>query len=385
MIYTISLPYTDDFTRFMFKRIVDELAPDVPTYYMWSNPPSTMSAFLTRFKSNAPVVFIAIKDLLDCWKEFNFWHDQQQEGSKIICEMAQRNPETVFVLFTSMRNLNLEINEPNVHIVYWGGDWVNQKDGYINLEPVLDKNFSSEKTFICLNRNVRDHRIVNLSYLFGRGYNNHGVISYLGKSILNFETEPMEFLDRVCWEFEERHDAVRECMLSGYRDLLTSTSLVTDEYNIYENYASGHRNDNISNFNARLRPMYRNSFVEIVTESSFVAPAYMITEKTANSMFGCNFPILLGGCGIVQHLRDLGFDMFDDVVDHSYDLISNPFDRITTAIDNNKQLLTDAEFAKQAWVKCRDRFEHNVKVYPTIFEWHEKHVRQQLAKILENL
>lgn len=384
MIYTISLPHTDNFTRHMFKRITTELAPDVPAYYMWSNPPSKMSMFLQQFKSNAPLVFIAIKDLLDCWKDFNFWHDRQQEGSRLITEMAQRNPNTTFVLFTSLQNLDLEIQAPNVRIVYWGGDYVNQKDEYINLEPVLDKNFDSEKTFICLNRNLREHRIVNLSYMFGRGYNKHGVISYLGKSLQNPDFEPTDFLGRISWEFDDRHEQARESMLSGYTDLIASTEFVQDEYEIYKEYATG-TNDNVGNFNTRLRPMYRNSFVEIVSESSFTAPSFMITEKTAHSFFGCNFPIILGGCGIVRHLREIGFDMFDDIVDHSYDSLSNPFDRIITAIDSNKKLLTDANYAKESWKNCRSRFENNIKVYPTIFDWHESKTKQQLAKILEDL
>jgi hypothetical protein len=382
MIYTISKLPTDDFTHRTFKKIVDELAPDVPSYYMWSNPPSTMEAFLTKFKSDAPVVFVGIKDLIDCWKDFNYWHDSQQQGSRSICEMARCNPNTKFVLFTSLENLEQEIQEPNVHIIPWGGDYVNQRNKYLRLEPVLDKNFDSDKTFICLNRNIREHRIVNLSYLFGLGHNKTGVISYLGKSLMNPDFEPVEFLDRISWEFGENHDRARSLMLDGYKKLMSNANFVPDEYEIYKEYGKG-VNDNFGNFNARLRTMYRNSFVEIVSESSFTAPGYMLTEKTAHSFFGCNFPILLSGRGAVAHLRDIGFDMFDDVVDHSYDNLSDPFDRIITAIDSNKRLLEDTDYVKQTWATCQPRFENNIKVYATMFDWYENRVRQQLAKILE--
>jgi hypothetical protein len=382
--YTINKLVTDDFTYPMFRRVVGELAPSVPAYYQWSNPPSAMEAFLTKFKSNTPVVFIGIKDLLDCWLDFNFWHDTQQRGSQLICNMARRNSGTNFVLFTSLENLDQEIKEPNVHIVPWGGDYVNQRSKYLRLEPVFDKNFDSEKTFICLNRNIREHRIVNLSYLFGCGYNQHGVISYLGKSLQDPNFEPIEFLDRISWEFDDRHTQSRELILEGYKALLADTNFVPDKYEIYKEYGSG-INDNFGNFNTQLRPMYRNSFVEIISESSFTAPSYMLTEKTAHSFFGCNFPILLSGRGAVSHLRDIGFDMFDDVVNHKYDNIANPFDRIFAAIDGNRHLLTDSDYVKQTWLKCKHRFENNIKIYATMFDWYENRVRQQLTKILEKI
>jgi hypothetical protein len=384
MIYTINKLVTDDFTHPMFIKILNELATDAPAYYLWSNPPYAMESFLTKFKSTAPVVFIGIKDLLDCWKDFNFWHDSQQEGSRLICSMAQRNPKTKFVLFTSLENLEQEIQEPNVHIIPWGGDYVNQRAKYLQLEPVLDKDFDSERTFICLNRNIREHRIVNVSYLFGREYNKHGVISYLGKSLFDPNLEPIEFLDRISWEFDDRHNTARTLMLDGYKKVMDHADFVPDDYKIYETYGAG-VNDNFGNFNMQLRHMYRNSFVEIVSESSFTAPSYMLTEKTAHSFFGCNFPILLSGCGAVQHLRDIGFDMFDDVVDHSYDQIANPFDRIITAIESNQRLLLDGAYAKQCWAAAKHRFENNIKVYSTMFNWYENRARQQLTKILEKI
>jgi hypothetical protein len=75
--------------------------------------------------------------------------------------------------------------------------------------------------------------------------------------------------------------------------------------------------------------------------------------------------------------------VFDDVVDHGYDLIENPFDRITTAIDSNRRLLTDLDYVKQSWTQCRPRFENNVRVMRTIYDWYTKRAEQQLAKTLE--
>ena len=129
--------------------------------------------------------------------------------------------------------------------------------------------------------------------------------------------------------------------------------------------------------------MYRNSFVEIVSESVFSSPSFMLTEKTAHAFYGCNFPIILSGCGAVAHLRDIGLDMFDDVIDHGYDLINNPFDRIVAAIESNRRLLTDPDYAKQSWLNCRSRFESNIKVMRNMYSWYEQRTRQKFAETLE--
>jgi hypothetical protein len=155
-----------------------------------------------------------------------------------------------------------------------------------------------------------------------------------------------------------------------------------DDYDIYNKY--GQKNtDNANNFENRLRGLYRNSFVEIVSESVFSSPAFMLTEKTAHAFYGCNFPIILTGCGAVAHLRELGLDVFDDIVDHSYDTIKNPIDRVVAAIESNRTLLTNPDYAKQSWKTHRPRFERNVEVMRDIHSWYETRTRQQFAKTLE--
>jgi hypothetical protein len=279
------------------------------------------------------------------------------------------------VLFTSLEQLELEIDEPNLHIIPWGGDWLNQHTEYSTLQPVLDKNFDSERTYINLNRNVRSHRVVALSYLLGQGYDSTGVITYLQ----NPQGMPTDFLESIGWEFEiPRHDTLRTTILQGFNRL----SITDDDYDIYREY--GQKNtDNAGNFENRLRNMYRDSFVEIVSESVFSSPAFMLTEKTAHAFYGCNFPIILSGCGAVAHLRELGLDVFDDIVNHDYDNIKNPFDRIVSAIESNRRLLTDTNHAKQSWKECRPRFERNVEVMRNMYSWYEHRTRQKFAETLE--
>jgi len=378
MTHVVSMPPNDDFTYPLFNELVNGISDDFESYYMWSTPPSSMDSFFQNTKCSKPLVIIGVKDSIDGWIPFNWWHDRQNSGSVSIEGFVRRHPDTNIILFTSLEQLELELNEPNLHIIPWGGDWVNQRTEYSVLKPVLDKNFDSDRTFICLNRHVRPHRLITLSYLFGSGYADHGIISYLKNPCGN----PDVLLDNVNWEFDSGHDRIREKILCGFDKLLNSDCVGNDTYDIYKKYGVG-RNHNIGNFENKLRSLYQNSFVEIVGESQFSAPSFFITEKTAHSFYGCNFPIILSGCGTVAHLRELGLDMFDDIVDHGYDIIANPFDRIVTAIDSNRRLLTDPNYVKSAWVQCRSRFERNVDVMHNIYSWYESRTQQQFAKTLE--
>jgi len=378
-IYTISQPPNDDFTHDIFVDLVKSHAGPSEAYYIWSSPPRTLRTFLKHTPFSAPTIIIGIKDLLEAYdlEQFNWWQNPTLTIVSLIRDMAKQHADKNFILFVSVEQLELSLDEPNLHIIPWGGDWVNQRAGYSRLMPVLDKNFNSNKTFINLNRHARDHRIVTLSYLFGSGVADSGMITYLGNVNENRSTL---LLDRIYWEFD--NSEIKEKILTGFDLMRSALDTPGDTFDIYHVYGNG-QNDNIGNFENQLRRRYRDSFVEIVSESSFTPSSFMLTEKTAHAFYGCNFPIMLSGAGAVAHLRELGFDMFDDIIDHSYDLISNPIDRIVTAIDANRRLLTDTDHAKQSWNTCRSRFERNVEVMRDIYTWYEQRTRQKFTETLE--
>ena len=80
-------------------------------------------------------------------------------------------------------------------------------------------------------------------------------------------------------------------------------------------------------------------------------------------MLGCNFPIILSFPGTVDYLRNQGYDMFDDIINHGYDTINEPFVRLSKAILENSYILKNGDFAKQKWKNNMHRFEHNVDLW----------------------
>jgi hypothetical protein len=250
-----------------------------------------------------------------------------------------------FILFTSVENLESYIRNENVIIIPWGGDIVNHQMTYRLLEPILDKNLDSKTTFLSLNRNPRTHRAMLVSLLYKLGLQHHGLISCMFKEQFDNLFEFTQWQTSKQAEFEEGFSIFKQSQLD-----------INDDYNIY----TVGENDNVHNFKNKLTPYYQNTFVEIITETSYTESCYNLTEKTLNSIYGCCFPILLCSKGSVDFLRTMGMDVFDDIVDHSYDTIEDPTDRLYRAVTDNLELLTDNQKTKELWQKHRYRFVDNV-------------------------
>ena len=63
-----------------------------------------------------------------------------------------------------------------------------------------------------------------------------------------------------------------------------------------------------------------------------------ITEKTFKTILNCQIPIFLSSYKTVYYYRMAGFDVFDDIVDHSYDLMKDPESRIDAITAELKRL-----------------------------------------------
>jgi len=88
----------------------------------------------------------------------------------------------------------------------------------------------------------------------------------------------------------------------------------------------------------RLLPIYSACAVNIVTETQYDATPGIITEKTTMALLARQIPIVIGYPGIVQDCQALGFDMFEDLVDISYDHLPND-ERVEAALWLNRNLI----------------------------------------------
>jgi hypothetical protein len=153
------------------------------------------------------------------------------------------------------------------------------------------KNKTKDYNFMCLNGNPRKHRKLLYDYLISLDINSLTTLSTDNKS--NKHTDVLKYAN----------------------------------YNF----------DNTQNF-INLAEIYKSTAVNIVSETMYYEPCGIITEKTLQAFGALQLPLIIGHCGAVSDARNCGFDMFDDIIDNSYDDLPNEI-RWKSAIDLNMHVL----------------------------------------------
>lgn len=200
---------------------------------------------------------------------------------------------------------------------YWAYDYLNRiKDYKINLNdnnPFISK-------FLCLNGNRAWHRYYTLQKLHDVKIFDKGLISLLNRynSIENIS----------------HYDKFKQ-LYKG--DISFVSNLVKDKIILTLDRSNEqiHKDDR-----SHEQWIYSQSSVSLVTETYGESKRKLfITEKSYKPIANCHFAIWIGTPGIVQFFRDLGFDMFDDVIDHSYDSYNTDQVRFNRAIKSLKEFL----------------------------------------------
>ena len=106
--------------------------------------------------------------------------------------------------------------------------------------------------------------------------------------------------------------------------------------------------------------LFEPSCVSLITEPSFYERETLKTEKTIMAIYGGTLPIWVGGWAIPESMRRLGFDVFDDIVDHSYERLADPWDRAYHAVEKNLHLLQDIDRTRKFIQNNQARFQHNL-------------------------
>lgn len=377
----ISRPPNDNFTMRLFSKVTGYIKSPCDRIYVWSIVLEPNYFYIDHlYAENTEIkyrkmilenikqdlVIIGIKDHLTP-RDFNPWKESMPLGIENIGGLIDSYPEKTFILFTSLENLDEYLKNDNLYIVPWGGDITNQYREYPRLKPVMNKDFDSPYSFISLNRNARTHRAILVSLLLGLDLDKHGLISCM------FDIPGLPE-----WHFEEQQYHIKNILESGLIKLKNFNSLLKDDREIYEN----NNNDNTTNFENKLRSRYEKTFIEIITETSYTEKTFNLTEKTLNSIYGCNFPILISSKGVVKFLREIGIDVFDDIINHDYDMIDNPIDRLYRAIFDNLTLLTDNSKVKNLWKQNQHRFLNNINfVKQDLYNFYSKRATNIFDKI----
>jgi hypothetical protein len=126
--------------------------------------------------------------------------------------------------------------------------------------------------------------------------------------------------------------------------------------------------------------VYEPSYISLITEPAWQHRAVTITEKTMFAFEAGTVPIWIGGVSTPRAMKNLGFDIFEDIVDHSYQHMHTNELRMSKAIELNIDLLTDVEKLQDFFVGNQTRFEQN-RAHLRSNNWFYYHLRRQLARV----
>jgi hypothetical protein len=99
--------------------------------------------------------------------------------------------------------------------------------------------------------------------------------------------------------------------------------------------------------------------VSLIAESFPMVEAPTFTEKTAFAMMGLTLPIWIAQQNSADSVKGLGFDIFEDIIDHSYQYESNNIKRYWRAFALNHKILQDAKLAHDIRLSVKARLIHN--------------------------
>jgi len=121
------------------------------------------------------------------------------------------------------------------------------------------------------------------------------------------------------------------------------------------------KRDGLLNFRTLYDNIFVGSPVSLITEPMFFERGAGITEKLFMAVYSGQFMIWPGTYKGAETMTKYGIDVFDDVIDHSYQYIEHPGKRVVEAIKRNYQLLTDLEYVTALREQHFTRLENNFK------------------------
>jgi hypothetical protein len=187
------------------------------------------------------------------------------------------------------------------------------------------------KKFLCLNKRSRIHRLMILTLIC----QDTEISSNCFLSNLDIENQVATtgILHNV-------FDNLR--FKASFDDIISGCQFRELDYTRLTRNSNGDLiNDIYPAVGSTIEPFFDQSLFSIVNEttqrndeSEFNGvPHIFCTDKIFKVFSFYHIPIINGGHGLVKYLREEGFDMFDDIVDHSYDSIIDENERLFAVFD----------------------------------------------------
>lgn len=224
-----------------------------------------------------------------------------------------------------------------------------------------------ESFFMCYNRMLKPHRVSLLALLKREGILDEVDWTMLRGNELNERfSDPdgtpsfnlfFEVFDRD--DFKEYYDEILFLQKSGIKKSRFEEEYRVDQppyfIDFYKTY--------------EMNP-YRNSYVNIVTETGYISTDVIhITEKSLMPIYYSQIPLILANFEHNKFLKErYDFDLFEDIIDYSYDNEKDPRKRLFMFVDEVKRLNSIKDEIINFYKNNQERFELNKKKVTSILQ-----------------
>ena len=224
------------------------------------------------------------------------------------------------------------------------------------------------KLFMCRNRGGKEHRISLIYKLITKGYMEDVNYSFIPEYSWHYSNSLEDLQD--AYSLVLKKDEV-EYNFAKIKKIYETRKV--DDYEIDYNVIGD--DNSFQNSHIQSKGIFRvpeipisfhSSYINIVTESFYNGNENVIhvTEKTFRPFIYYQIPIIVATPNHIKYLRDVyGFDMFDDLVNHSYDSELDDRKRIKMIIDEIGRLRDKKEKVKSFYKNNIDRFKNNRNIF----------------------
>ena len=200
-----------------------------------------------------------------------------------------------------------------------------------------------EITHACnfMSKKSRDHR--TLSAVLLANYFAENEIKYTWHGNTNFNNLAEKYLKDYDIQYDKVLTDRQLCPYNDIRELAHMTDLPSFKKEIFSR-------------------VFENTAVSIITEPAFLEPGPGITEKTLYALYSGTFMIWAGAMKSAEAVEKIGFDVFHDVIDHSYQYIKDPGQRVAECVLRNMNVLRSLDLQTELRHTHRKRLQNNLNL-----------------------
>jgi hypothetical protein len=343
-------------------------------YCPWGIGKDYKDLLMINYQSDL-IIWIIEDTLSESMNDYNWYSDKKPEALIHLERICRMYPKKKFILMSEQYKMNDLCTVNNLKFVDLTPYCFRFDRNKYKYNVCLKKLGPSVKNWICFNNQPRIHRILILSYVLSKNIDKFGYIFASSKIYEKIRYHKKIYsLYQTIFQFDIQ-TALK--LNAGYKVLKNKSFEVAELVPYYFDFKF------IDNYNNNLIEFYEKTKLELICSTTFSEPTLCFSEKELQCFYGRNFFIYFNSFGSIQRLREWGFDVFDDVVDHSYDIIEDPSERMLRAIDDNIHLLDGSTDLNKLWEDREERFNENCLVADNIQEKLDMESKKQILERLD--